>query len=271
MDRKILFFISAICGYGFMEEVRASLLPQNALQLYLGCSVGTQRFSGHRDENAFYNPDPAGGFPTGVPGTIYFANQKPFSNINGFYLGHVGFTWNIPQTLIFLGPEIYLGRGSLHNDLNVSVKDDPAFTPTIRSVNASLRQSTFFGGVVQIGFNAKWGLRPYMMLGLERSQFQYRGNYTPRSQAFLSAGGGLGPADDYSPTSLNRTKWLKGFLWGLGCERQISSIKLGADIRFIHYKEFKADTLADAFDPETFYTIIKPKNLRFGLRVSYVF
>lgn len=270
MDRKIVVLVLAVCGFVFLKETHASLFSQKIVQFYAGASFGTQRLSGHRNESAFYNPDPAGGFLTGVPGTIHFANQKPFSTINGFYLGHIGFSWVIPQTYIFLGPEIYLGRGNTHNDLSVSVRDDPVYTPTIRSVSASLRQSAFFGGAVQIGFNAKWDFRPYMLLGVESSQFQYIGNYIPRSQAFLSIGGGPGPAEDYPPTALNRTKWLGGFLWGLGLERQVHSIRLGVDIRFIHYKEFKTATLANAFDPETFFTVIKPKNIRFGLRISYL-
>lgn len=271
MNRRILFITVAMCGLGFLGEVQASLSSQKMVQFYAGTSFGAQRLSGHRDERASYDPDPAGGFPTGTPDTFYFANQKPFSNINGFYLGHIGFTWDIPQTCMFLGPEIYLGRGSMHNDLNVSVKDNPNFTPTIRSVSASLRQSTFFGGAMQIGFNAKWDFMPYILLGIERSQFEYVGSYTPRSQAFLALAGGPGPFDDYPVTPLNKTKWLSGFMWGLGLERKIHSIKLGVDIRLIHYKEFKAATLANAFDPETFLTAIKPKNVRFGLRISYLF
>lgn len=269
MKRKILLLASIMCGLGLAGEIQASLLPQKMVQFYAGVSFGAQRLSGHRNENAFYDP-PGGAGPVGLRGTIYFANQKPFSNINGFYLSHIGFTWDIPQAPIFLGPEIYLGRGSMHNDLNVGVPDDPNFTETIRNVSVSLRQSTFWGGAVQVGFKMKWGCRPYMLLGLERSQFEYVGSYIPRSQAQLNLALG-GPTADYPSTTLNKKKWLSGFLWGLGLERQIDSIKLGVDIRLIHYKEFKAAALANAFEPETFFTAIKPKNIRFGFKISYLF
>ena len=169
-----------------------------------------------------------------------------------------------------MGPEIYLGRGSTHNDLTVGISDLPS-TEASRNVSASLRQSNFFGVAFQIGLRAKWDFRPYMLLGVERSQFEYVGSYVPRSQAFLFQLAGAGPDRDYPATPLNKTKWLSGFMWGLGLEREIHSIRIGADIRLIHYKEFKTQALANAFEPETFFTAIKPKNVRFGLRISYLF
>ena len=271
MNRRILLITVVMCGLGFLGEVQASLFSQKIVQFYAGTSFGAQRLSGHRNERAFYQPIP-NLLPAGVTETIYFADQKPFSNINGFYLGHIGFIWDIPETCLYLAPELYLGRGNTHNDLTAGVKDNPLFSQTRRNVITSIRQANFFGGVVQIGFKAKWDLRPYMLLGLESSQFQYVGTYIPRSQEALGAVfPQTGAPVDFPSTSLNKTKWLSGFLWGFGLEKQVQSFKIGADIRLVHYKEFKAATLAHTGETETFYTVIKPKNIRFGLRVSYLF
>jgi hypothetical protein len=272
MNHKI-FFVFVMMGWqsliseGFAKDAasvaspaRSSLTPQ----FYAGASLGVQRLTGKRSEVALYD-----NLLLVDLETISFANQKPFSNNNGCYAAHVGFTWNVPKTMVIFGPEIYLGRGSVTNDLKAIQIDANNFK---RSLNASIRQQTFFGGALQVGLNCRWNLRPYLLLGLEKSQFEYSGIYIPRSQQGLAnAALNAGPAVDYPDTLLNARKWLRGFLWGFGIEKDIHSIRIGADIRIIYYREFKTSQLATAFEPETLFSTFKPKNIRFGLKLSYIF
>jgi hypothetical protein len=270
MNRKIFFVVVMMGWQSLISEgvardvapVVPSARPNLIPQFYAGAFLGVQRLTGKRSEVAVFES-------AGAPlETINFANQKSFSNNNGCYAAHVGFTWNVPKTIVFFGPEIYLGRGSVTNDLK-GFEIDQA-NGLSRSLNASVRQQTFWGGALQVGLNCHWNLRPYLLLGLEKSQFEYSGTYVPRSQAALNPIIG-GPVDDYPDTLLNARKWLRGFLWGFGIEKQVHSIKIGADIRIIHYKEFKTSQLAAAFEPETLFSTFKPKNIRFGLKLSYAF
>ncbi len=268
MSRKILFRALVLCGLVLGGEIHAFLLSQKMPQFYAGLSVGAQRLSGRRSEVANYAASP--GDPFGPPEVINFSNLSPFSNKNGYYSGHVGCTWGIPRTTLFWGPEIYIGQSNTRNNVIKSFLD---LTASSRSLNASIRQSNFFGGAFQVGFNWIGNSRLSLLLGFEKSQFEYFGVYVPRSQ-FALVGfnpGGPGIGDDYAPTILNTSKWLSGFMWGLGIERQIESFRIGVDFRMIHYKEFKAAYTVLAAEPETLYTAIKPKNIRFGLKFSYLF
>lgn len=273
MNQKILLILAIVWGGLFIREGYAENPPASPFfsrgimpQFYASLSVGVQRLSGRRSEIVNYEASP--GNPYGPPETINFSNLKPFSNKNGSYSGHVGCTWDIPRTAFFLGPELYMGQGSTRNNLIVSFKDQNFF---VRSLNATIRQSTFLGGALQVGFNWISNSRLSLLLGLEGSQFEYFGMYVPRSQLALSAVPGPGPGEDFPATTLNTSKWLSGFMWGLGVEKQIQSFRIGIDFRMVHYKEFKASYTALAAEPETLYTVIKPKNIRFGLKISYLF
>lgn len=276
MNRK-LNFIGAIlsCGILGISEGRAALLsfPKPYIpQFYAGISLGVQRLTGHRNEYVDYtNTGVVVG--AGIPGTeiISFSTQKGFSNNSGCYAAHVGFTWDIPQTLVFFGPEVYLGRGSTVNELKQDVPDLTG-THTSRYLTASVRQLTFWGGALQAGLNCPWNSKAYLLLGLETSQFEYSGTYIPRSQAALAGFMGAGlPITDYPSTILNARKWLRGFMWGLGWDKRINAVKIGFDVRIIQYRSLKTSQQALAYEPETLFSSFKPKNIRFSLKISYVF
>lgn len=238
------------------------------IQYYVGGSVGVQRLKGNRTETASYIPIPDV-LPAGIQGLIPFTDEKKISTYNGTFSAHLGFTADIPRTAVFLSPEIYIGRGNNQNNI-IESRVDPTFTT--RSLFASIRQSAFVGAILQVGMKVKWDLRPYISLGLERSQFEYTGMYVPRSQAALApVFPQLGPAVDFPPTALKSIQWLSGFVWGLGVEKQYGRVKVGLDARFVKYNKFKQDTLAQTAETETLLTVIKPQNTRIAVKVSYIF
>lgn len=232
---------------------------------YGGISLGVQRLSGARSEaTSFTATIPADPEPSGV--TI-FSNRQPFSDKNGYYSGHLGCTWDIFHTAFFFGPEIYLGQSNTKSTLT-TYQQDPN-TGTNRTLSATIRQSTYLGGAIQVGVNWIANTRISFLLGLEASNFDYFGVYVPRSQTALNPLIG-GPGVDYPPTLLKTSRWLSSVMWGFGLEKQIQSIRLGVDIRINQYRAFKSSYAAQALEPETLFSVIKPKNIRVGLKLSYI-
>lgn len=270
LSLSALLMSGALLTQGTYAETPAT--PQSSLmpQFYAGASIGIQHLKGKRTE---YVNSTSNGTLDPFIGTqaIPFSDSTAISNRNGYYSAHAGLTWNIPETIFFVGSEVHLGRGSATHDLKVSVADNHTFTS--RDINVSIRQSTFWGGTLHLGVNCKWDSRVYLLLGLETSQFEYTGTYKPREQSTLHGlvFGGYGPPNSYPVTLLKKRSWSRGSIWGFGVEKRFGSFRLGADLRIVQYRELKNSQKANTFEPETVFSSFKPKNVRFGLKLSYLF
>lgn len=246
----------------------APALPQKPYyipQFYAGLSLGVQRLTGQRSEITQATSTRL--IPTEE--TVIFSDHLRFSNRNGYYLTHIGFTWDVPNIPLFFGPEIYLGRGSTTTDLKQTVFE--VDNNLKRTLSASIRQSTFWGGSLQIGVDFQGKLRPYLLFGIDKSAFEYTGIYVPRSEAALDILAGGAGAADLPDTLLKTRKRLRAFFWGVGIEKQFNNWRLGADVRVMRYKELKSSYKAITVDPETLFASFKPNNVRFGLKASYLF
>lgn len=225
-------------------QVHAQLPPQKTLQFYAGLSGGINQMSGKRSESV---DTPA------AAETTVFSNQQNFNDRKAQYAAFAGASYFIPQTKIFIGPEIYVGRGHGEQELQKSV-----FDPGVgdrRILTSSFSQSVFFGGTLKGGYNFGSCLG-YVILGGESSLFKSHINYVPFAPD---------PSGSYKSS-----KWLKGFLWGIGLEKRLNNILLGADVRFVQYGKFKVQS-PHLPSRETVFASFKPKNIRFSLRLSYVF
>ena len=266
-----LYFIAALAGSLGMNEACAntSSVPAPSQkyympQLYAGLSLGVQRLTGRRSEITQATSDRL------IPPeeTVIFSDRLHFSNNNGYYSAHAGFTWDVPNIPFFFGPEIYLGRGSTTTDLKQTVLETD--NKLKRTLSASISQSWFWGGSLQIGVNYQ-GLRPYLLFGIDKSAFEYVGIYVPRSEAAIDLILGNPGVLDFPNTLLKTRKWLRAFFWGAGIEKQFNNWRLGADVRVMRYKELKSAYKAITTDPETLFSSFKPNNIRFGLKASYLF
>jgi|GEM_PF-3309723 len=234
-------------------------------QLYTGLSLGVQRLTGRRSEITQATSDRL----VPLEETVIFSDRLRFSNNNGYYSAHVGFTWDVPNIPLFFGPEIYLGRGSATTDLKQTVFE--VDNNLKRTLSASISQSWFWGGSLQIGVDYQKKLRPYLLFGIDKSAFEYTGTYIPRSEAAIDLILGNPEVLDLPNTLLKTRKWLRAFFWGVGIEKQFNNWRIGADVRMMRYKELKSAYKAITVDPETLFSSFKPNNIRFGLKASYLF
>jgi hypothetical protein len=275
MNARKLLAAMVIWGGCFAKVGYAEILPPSLTnssywpQFYASLTAGVQRMSGPRSEYVNYQASPGNRY--GAPALISLSNLQQFSNKNATGSAHMGCTWDVPRTAFFIGSEIYIGQSGVKNTHINSFVDIDSL---VRSLNATIRQSTYFGGALQVGFNWFGKARLSFLLGLESGQFEYFGMYVPRSQNALKGvidPAGPGPGFDFPPTLINSSKWLSGLMLGFGIEKQIQSFRIGADLRMVQYRVFRVSTQALASEPETLFTAIKPKNIRFGLKISYVF
>lgn len=266
-----LHLIAALAGSLGMNEIYANTSstptpPQKYYmpQLYAGMSLGVQRLKGRRSEITQATSDRL----VPLEETVIFSDHLHFSNNNGYYSAHVGLTWDVPNVPLFFGPEIYLGRGNTTTSLKQTVFEID--NNLKRTLSASISQSSFWGGSLQIGLNYQGKLRPYLLFGIDKSVFEYTGTYTPRSEAAIDLILG-NPGIDLSDTFLKTRKWLRAFFWGGGIEKQFNNWRIGADVRVMRYKDLKSAYKATTVDPETLFSSFKPNNIRFGLKASYLF
>ncbi|MGV8949415.1 MAG: hypothetical protein ACOH2E_08700 [Candidatus Paracaedibacter sp.] len=235
MNRKISLIMAM--GYlGMAGEAYANFQSPKPVQFYAGLSGGIQHMSGKRNESVFN---------AGNDTTSIFSKGSPLSTNNAHYSLFGGFSWNAPNVPIFIGPEIYIGRGHTEKE-HRAFEIDPG-TNLSRTIQTRIKQSNFLGGIIKVGANIPWQSRAYALLGADLSQFHYSTFYTPRSVVAL---GGIG---DLPPASFATTKWLRGFTWGVGLEKEYKCFRLGADIRFIINRLFKAsyDTNSGEGPPST--------------------
>ncbi len=271
MKRKISLLLATVWAQGLMGDAYAHTPAQSyapshkPVQFYAGLSGGVERMTSRQNQSVSY---PAG-VGLGVPSDITFLSNRSQSSKNGYYSAFGGMTWNIPDTSLFLGPEIYVGRSNTQIENRITVPDDVNLVN--RVMQTSISASNFIGGSIQAGCKLPAQLRAYVLLGVESSQFRYTTFYVPRSHNALT--GGVSP--DIPPASFAATKWLSGFSWGFGLEKEFNSFRLGGDIRLIHYRELKASYVTDSADAihslETISNAFKPKNIRFSIRWTYLF
>lgn len=263
MNSKVCFTTTLLALQSLMiGQVSANVQsPQKPLQFYAGLSAGVNQVKGKRSESA-YNADI---LPPDQTST--FANNVSFSDKKAQYALFAGMSWTIPNSSFFIGPEIYIGRSDTENTRGAFVTD-PA-TGLNRVLQASIQQKYFMGATLKAGVKLPWQSQAYVLLGIDKGQFRYAAFYVPRSAV------GLGAVDDLSPPTFSTTKWLNGFLWGIGFEKTINNFQVGADIRFIQYKSLKTSHNANSGDAarpvDQLLSSFKPRNMRFSLRVSYLF
>lgn len=249
-----LMGISLVCAGAISHETR----PHKPVQFYLGVSGGLETLSGRRNEVVLNNTDPQ---------VSTFADNKSLSSRNGQYALFGGFSVNIPNVPIFIGPEIYLGRGHTARENSGSFIDTG--NNTFRHMKTIINQSDFVGGIIQAGVNLSCQYRAFFLLGGDISKFRYSTFFVPRSAL------AFGALSDLPAASFATNKWLRGFVWGLGVDKQYKCFRFGADIRFMTYRTFKASYTTNSGDPidpiDTINNSFKPRHVRFSLKLSYLF
>jgi hypothetical protein len=229
----------------------ASFISSLPFRLYTGLSGGVDRMTGNRSEQV-YN--------SGIPETFSFTNNTPMKDTNAQYSLFAGATWPIPKTAIFIGPEVYIGKGHADQEMRQYV-----FNPNTnfnRVLVSSISQGLFYGLAIKGGFTFAKSYSAYVIFGVESCRLRNRVTYVPESN-----GGGI--PDD--PTAFfQATNYRSGYVGGFGLEKAIGCVRIGADIRFIQYGRFrpsfgypiKEDTIQNAFHI---------KNKRYSLTLSYHF
>lgn len=250
MNRKLSLLLAAASCYGMMGNVYATHSSPSAtpsckpFHFYAGLSGGVNRMTGRRSENVFVVP---------TREVVTFTDNLNFKDTNAQYSGFAGFSWLIPHTGIFIGPEVHLGKSHTESKFQAIIRDPLAADQ--RTLNSTFSQSTFFGAVARVGYKFS-SYSIYAVLGAESSQFFNTVTYVP-----------FGPT---SPAFFKSKKWLKAFLWGFGLEKQINCVRFGAEVRATNYGQYKVNYSYPAAN-ETINNLFKTKNIRFSLRVSYLF
>jgi len=235
-------------------ETYARSFFDKPVEFYTGLSGGGSWVKGRRTDSVF-DPNLA------PPVTLYFSNNRGFSESNAQYSAFGGVSVSFPQTGIVLGPEIHLGRS--HGNHEVREWLFEPLTGTSRTLVSALSPSAYLGAVLRVGYEFGAGYVAYLAFGGEVGRYKNRVTYVPQSAA------GLGGVDTRSGFFQSQ-KWLRGALWGIGLEKKLHSYRFGTDLRFADYNSFKTDF---PYTPsnETVLNTFKFKNVRFSLRISYLF
>lgn len=260
MNRNFFRIIAVGC-LSMIGEAHANPQLSKPVQFYAGLSGGIQHMSGKRNESVFNAPNSTITFADGI-------SSSSLSSNNGHYSLFGGFSMTIPNVPIFIGPEISIGRGNTQNEHAESVIDEA--TGLRRAMQTQIRQLNFLGGSLQVGTQLPWQSRGFVLLGIDLSQYRYSTLYVPRSANAIN------PAvDDFPPASFASTKWLRGFMWGIGLEKEYKCFRVGGDIRVVTHKMFRKSFDApsgNAARPiDAINSFFKPKVMRFSLRFSYLF
>lgn len=245
LNCKLSLLVAITCIQVFLGGAYANTAPQQkAIQFYAGMSGGFNQMAGRRSEKVFDEINLE---------TTNFTNNLALRNTNAQYSGFLGISYFIPQTGIFIGPEIYLGKAHTEHRFQQTVFDPIAVNQ--RTLASTFSQSAFFGAVAKVGYSLA-SYSGYIVLGVEGSQFQNNVTYAPF-------------APDV-PIFFKSRKWLTGLVSGFGLEKQVDCVRFGAEFRFVNYGWYRVN-YNDAVTNETVNNLFRPKNVRFSLRVSYVF
>ena len=234
---------------------------QGSFQFYAGISGGVDRMTGHRNESVFNAADDT---------TNNFASNRAFSDKNAQYSVFGGTSFNMSSLPLFFGPEFYLGRSHATNELR-EIRSDLPTTPMNRTLQASIQNRYFFGAIIRAGVNLPEEFQAFILFGFDKSQIRYAAFYTPRS-AF-----GFGGINDEPSSYFAIMKWSSSAVWGFGIEKTIyNKFRLGADIRFLDsFKKFQFSSgdmpSGNPAGPDILTSFFNRKNLRFSLRITYLF
>lgn len=257
MIRKIAYATALMCAN--LGQVSAHTYQSKTIQPYVGVAGGIELLRGKRSES-LQNSNPID--------KATFTDNKGFSDNSANLSIFGGFTWNIPGSSFFIGPEIYGGRFNGESLNNAVALDAP--NAVNRTIETSISKRYSFGFLIKPGIVVARDYRAYLLVGLDVSRFRNSTFYTPRSVLAL---GGL---SDIPPYSLSTSKWMKAFVWGAGFEREFSCHRLGADIRFMQYKTFSAaynvnTGLAAPDTTDSLKNSYKPKSYQLMLKYTYIF
>jgi hypothetical protein len=207
MGHKILLLIAMMCGLS-MGKARAEYdtphqtLVERPVQFYAGLAGGIERMTGRRTES----------LSEAARSTAYADNKRILEN-NSTVSAVGGFLWKFPPLPIWMGPEIYLGRG---NALSSVTATTPDALGNNRYYSTDFQRKFFYGGLIRVAYFFCPDLLGSASLGIDRSQF-----LTKRT---------------LNTNLINRTKGFNGFLFGLGLEKHFGHLGFGFDLKLIQYR-----------------------------------
>lgn len=250
MNLKKYFFVILGC-ISLQPQAHANFLSSLPFKLYAGLSGGVGTMGGDRSEQVFNS---------GIPATFYFTNNARVKDTNAQYSFVAGASWKIPQTAVFIGPEVYLGKAHLEQEIRQNVFNP--ITNFNRVLVSSISQGLFYGLAIKGGFTFATSYSAYVVFGLESCRFRNRVTYVPESN------GGIIPDDP--PGFFQASNYRTGYMGGYGIEKEIGCVRIGADLRFIQYRRFKP-SFAYPIKEDTVINAFNINNKRFSLTLSYRF
>lgn len=217
-------------------------------EFYIGMGIGAEKFKGTRNEKIRDT------LP--IPGpTITITNNNPINDEKGTFFGMAGFLWNIPNTPLLVGPEIYCGRSTAEHVK--SFQQFSALAIAFQAYQNRFQRKTYWGGNLRIGIPVQNNFFLYVSGGIESANFQ-------NTITFAQDPAGT------APQFVKFGKWMNGARFAVGVEKKIDRFKIGLDLSMVRFGSFSISR-ATNFAADILDLRVKPKIYTLSARVSYVF
>jgi len=237
-SRIILTVLSLVTLIGSTYAEAESSHP---LHFYAGLTGSIERMTGRRTDGL-----------TEANGTrtIYASNIRMLDNATAVAVMG-GFLWKFPPLPLWMGPEVYLGRGGNFS----SIRDARVVAGANRYYATDFQRKLFYGALLRVGPHFCDHYFAYLSLGLDTGYFTTT-RVLATSQSSL----------------IKKTRSFNGLSYGFGIERQVSKVNVGFDLKLIQYRrQITDDGVPLATGPAILRFTVRPIIYSASLRVSYRF
>jgi hypothetical protein len=251
MGRKLFLLVALLFGQ-FIPNAFAETQSSDKgcpTHFYLGMAGGLERLNGRRSEGL---SEIIAGVTTV---TSYTSNFRMLEN-NGYLSFVGGFLWKFPPLPIYIGPEVYLGRGNARSTVTDSNHVDNLGNNRFYSTDYA--RKLFYGALMRIAYEFCPKYFASFSLGFDRSQFQIRRYFSLDP---------LVPA-----TIINRTRTLNGYIIGFGLDKFFKQFVVGLEFKVIQYRRQQiTDSITITNAPASSNLAVRPVIYHAGIRLAYKF